>query len=113
MIYGNVGNLRTVETFARRKQAVSASRFCQAGLFTMLEFDQNTLANITAALEWVCKRVPAGQDTPEVRKEIATAMIACAKSGRLTYVDFLDVGTKRLVEIAKPQRSRWFSWFRS
>ena len=79
----------------------------------MLEFDQNTLANMTAALEWVCKKIPAAQDTPEIRKEIADAMVACAKSGRRTYVDFQDVGTRRLAEITKPERSRWFSWFRS
>ena len=79
----------------------------------MLEFDQNTLANMTAALEWVCKRIPADQDAPEIRKQIADAMVACAKSGRRTYVDFQDVGTKRLVEITKPQRSRWFGWLRS
>jgi cytosine/adenosine deaminase-related metal-dependent hydrolase len=78
----------------------------------MLEFDQSTLANMTAALEWVCKKIPSGQDTPEVRKQIADSLIACAKSGRRTYVDFQDVGAKRLVEITKQSRSRWFGWFR-
>jgi hypothetical protein len=78
----------------------------------MLEFDQNTLAHMTAALEWVCKKIPAGQDTPELRKQIADAITAFAKSGKRTYVDFQDVGMKRLVEITKPNRSRWFGWFR-
>jgi hypothetical protein len=76
----------------------------------MLEFDQNTLANMTAALEWVCKKIPPGQDTSEIRKQIADEMIACAQSGRRNYSDFQDAGTKRLSEIAKPRGSRWLSW---
>ena len=78
----------------------------------LVELDQNTLANMTAALEWVCKRIPSNQDTPEIRKKIADAMIACAKSGRRNYANFQDAGSKRLAEIVKPQRSRWLGWLR-
>lgn len=80
------------------------------GSAAMLEFDQNTLAHMTAALEWVCKKIPPGQDTPA--SQIADAITASAKSGKRTYIDFQDVGTKRLVEITKPNRSRWSRWFR-
>ncbi len=48
----------------------------------LIEFDQNTLANMTAALEFASKQLPADKDTPEARKEIANKMIDCAKSGR-------------------------------
>jgi hypothetical protein len=77
----------------------------------LIEFDQNTLANMTAALEFVCKRIPPDRDTPEIRKQIADEMIASAKSGRRTYVDFQDAGTRLLAEIIRPQRFRWLGWF--
>ena len=76
----------------------------------MLEFDQNTLANMTAALEFVCKRLPPDKDSPKARKRIADEMIECAKSGRRTYVDFQDAGTKVLAEIVRPKGSKWFGW---
>jgi len=78
----------------------------------LIEFDQSTLANMTAALDFVCKKIPADKDTPELRKQIADEMIACAKLGRRTYVDFQDAGEKRLAEIARPQRARWLAWLR-
>lgn len=52
----------------------------------MLEFDQHRLANMTAALDWVCKKIPPNQDTPDIRKQIADAMVASAKTGRRTYL---------------------------
>ena len=36
------------------------------------------LANMTAALEYVCRSIPAGKDNHETRKQIADAIIACA-----------------------------------
>jgi hypothetical protein len=55
----------------------------------LIEFDQTTMANMTAALDAVCKRIPPEKDSHEVRKRIADAMVACAKSGRRTLVDFV------------------------
>jgi hypothetical protein len=49
----------------------------------LTEFDQNTIANMTAALEYVCKRIPADKDSQELRKFISAAMIACASSGHV------------------------------
>lgn len=76
----------------------------------LIDFDQNTLANMTAALEYACKRIPADRDTPAVRKQIADELIASAKAGRRTYVDFQDAGMKALAEIMRPRRSKWFAW---
>ena len=45
----------------------------------LTEFDQNTIANMTAALEYVCKRIPTDKDGHEIRKRIADAMIACGE----------------------------------
>jgi hypothetical protein len=78
----------------------------------LIEFDQSTLANMTAALDFVCKKIPADKDTSEIRKQIADEMVACAKLGKRTYVDFQDAGTRRLAEILRPQRSRWSAWLR-
>jgi len=54
----------------------------------LTEFDQSTLANMTAALDYVCKKIPVDKDSHDVRKRIAEAIIARANAGRRTYVDF-------------------------
>jgi hypothetical protein len=35
----------------------------------LTEFDQNTIANMTAALVYVCKKIPADRDSSELRKQ--------------------------------------------
>ena len=40
----------------------------------LIELDQSTLANMTAALEAVCKKLPPDKDSHESRKQIADAM---------------------------------------
>jgi hypothetical protein len=70
----------------------------------LTEFDQSTFANMTAALEYVCKRISPEKDSRELRKRIADAMIACGHAGKRTLVDFQDAGTKVLDEIVKPRR---------
>jgi hypothetical protein len=74
----------------------------------LIDLDQNTLANMTAALEFVCKRLPVDKDTPATRKQIADELIARAKSGCRTYGDFQDAGTKILAGIVRPKRFNWF-----
>jgi hypothetical protein len=77
----------------------------------LIDLDQNTLANMTAALEHVCKRIPPDRDTHEMRKRLADEMIACARAGRRTYVDFQDAGMTALSEILRPSQSSWFGQF--
>jgi hypothetical protein len=48
------------------------------------------------------------QDSRELRKRIADAMIACGHAGKRTLVDFQDAGTKVLDEIVKPRRFNGF-----
>jgi hypothetical protein len=74
----------------------------------LIELDQNTLANMTAALEFACKRLPVDKDTPEARKRIADELVACARSGIRTYVDFQEAGNKIIAEIVRPKRFNWF-----
>jgi len=74
----------------------------------LIEFDQNTMANMTAALEYVCNQLPPDKDSHETRKKIADGIVACAKAGRRTLEDFQDAGRAVLAEINKPARSGWF-----
>ena len=76
----------------------------------LLDLDQSTLANMTAALEYLCRRLPPDKDNHDARKQIADAMIAGAKAGSRSYVDLLEAGTKVQKEIFQPARNRWFSW---
>ena len=39
----------------------------------LIEFDQNMMANMTVALAYVCKRIPADKDSYDTRKRIAGA----------------------------------------
>jgi hypothetical protein len=76
----------------------------------LIEFDQNTVANMTAALEYVCKKIPVDKDSSDTRKRIADAMIASAKAGRRTYLDFQSAGFRSLNDITRPPRLGWFSF---
>jgi hypothetical protein len=74
----------------------------------LIEFDQTTIANMTAALDQVCRKIPRDQDSRETRKRIADAMIACAQSGQRTLEDFQDAGSNALDEITRTARFAWF-----
>ena len=78
----------------------------------LIELDQNTMANITAALEHVCKRIPKDKDSHQARKLIADAMVDSAKAGNRSYLDFQNVGFKVLDEIVHPSGS-WQLWFKT
>jgi hypothetical protein len=74
----------------------------------LIEFDQNMMANMTAALAYVCMRIPADKDSYDTRKRITDAMIASAHSGWRTPNDFQNVGLKVLADITRPSRSKRF-----
>ncbi len=75
----------------------------------LTEFDQTTIANMTAALEYVCKKLPADKDTHELRKLLGDAIIQSASSGRLSYTEFQNSGLKALDEILRPPKSNWLA----
>ena len=55
---------------------------------SLLDLDQSTLANLTAALEYVCRKLPPDRDNPAIRKYIAGELVAmsnsiCARDTRL------------------------------
>jgi hypothetical protein len=64
----------------------------------LIEYDQTTLANMTAALDSVCKKISAARDSSELRKRIADAMIKVARDGRRSFVDFQTAGLNVLSE---------------
>jgi hypothetical protein len=76
----------------------------------LIDLDQNTLANMTAALEYVCKKIPGDKDSPELRKKIANAITACASSGRRTLIDFQDAGFTALKQSTQRTKSTWAFW---
>jgi len=79
----------------------------------LMEFDQTTMAEMTAALCYVCKKLPADRDSYETRKQTADAMVARALSGKHSSDDLQRVGLKVLADITQPPRVRWFVLGRS
>jgi hypothetical protein len=43
---------------------------------SILNFDQTTLASMTAALEYVCRKLPPDRDNLAIRKYIAEEIVA-------------------------------------
>ena len=74
----------------------------------LMEFDQTTMAEMAAALYYVCKKLPADKDSYATRKQIADAMVARALSGKHSSDDLQRVGLKVLADITRPPRVRWF-----
>jgi hypothetical protein len=73
----------------------------------LLQFDQSTLAYMTAALEQVCKKIPPEIDSNALRKRIADEMIASARAYRRTFPDFEEAGLKVLNEMRPPSQLDW------
>jgi hypothetical protein len=63
----------------------------------MLEFEANTLAFMTAALEQSCKKLK--NDTPEARKFIAEKLKACARRGRKSQIALTEAGDEAVAEL--------------
>jgi hypothetical protein len=78
----------------------------------LIEYDQTTMANVTAAFDSVCKKIPSGLDSDETRKKIADAMIASARTGKRTFTDFRSAGMQALDEIPRRRKLSWFGFRR-
>jgi hypothetical protein len=78
----------------------------------LTEFDQSTIANMTAALDFVCKKIAADQDSNELRKRIADKLMHCARTGRHSLADFEKAGMKIAEDAARQDRSIWLAWLR-
>jgi hypothetical protein len=73
----------------------------------LIDLDQSTLANMTAALEYVCKKIPPQEDSHETRKLIAAAMVASARAGRRSLIHLQEVGLEALAEVTRSKQPRW------
>ena len=63
----------------------------------MLEFDTNTLAFMTAALEQSCKKL--NDDSPDARKFIAERLKQCARTGRGSMAALSKAGDDAVAEL--------------
>ena len=61
---------------------------------SILKFDQTTLANMTAALEYVFRKLPPDQDNPAIRKYIAGEIVEASNRGLTALGDLTDLGLK-------------------
>lgn len=59
---------------------------------SLLKLDQTTLANMTAALEYACRKLPADRDNPPIRKYIADQIVATANGGETALSQLTDIG---------------------
>ena len=83
-------------------------------MVSMLNLDQTTLANMTAALEYVYLKLPPEADRT-VRRKIAVAITAAANEGKTSLVELQDAGLKVINETSPSKRSslsRLFRWQR-
>ena len=67
-----------------------------AGAQMLTKMDQNTIAKMTAALEYLSKKIPPDKESNELRKRIGDAIAECANSGNGSLSDFQKLGSKVL-----------------
>jgi ketopantoate reductase len=75
----------------------------------LTEFDPSTIANMTAALDFVCKKISADEDSNELRKRIADELMRRARMGSQTLAELENAGMKIVEDATKPKRSGWFA----
>jgi hypothetical protein len=81
----------------------------------MLEFDNSTLANMTAALDDACKKLSGDLDTSENRKRVGDALITAANAGTRTLIQFTEVAQRevKLISRSKPSATQSaLNWIR-
>jgi hypothetical protein len=78
----------------------------------LTEFDQSTIANMTAALDYVCKKIPPDKDSNELRKRVADQLIRCARTGKRTLFDLQESGLQVLKEATKSAKFNWLGLIR-
>ena len=100
--YGSAG-FNDILSFDRKPRTKFSS-----GTNMITEFDQNTIANMTAALDYVCKKIPTEKDSAHLRKQIADEIIRCARSRKHTLGALQEAGLSVLQVTAKSEGKNWF-----
>jgi len=80
--------------------------------FPMLEFDNSTLANMTAALDDGCKMLSGDSDTARNRKRIGDAIIAAARSYKRSLPQLTEVAQREAAAILGHQEKSFFARFK-
>jgi hypothetical protein len=62
------------------------------------EFNPSTIANMTAALDYVCRKIPPDSDSNELQKRIANELIECARSRKRNVINLQNAGLKVVKE---------------
>lgn len=78
---------------------------------SLLKFDQTTLANMTAALEYVYRKLPRDRDNPPIRKCIAKQIIAAANKGQTALAELTNAGLKVVNAYLFPPERPWLRVF--
>ena len=76
----------------------------------MLEFNNTTLANMTAALDHGCKSLHGGLDKADNRKRIGDAITDAARAGKHSLAQLIEVAEQEVVAIRGPKPTGILSW---
>jgi hypothetical protein len=74
---------------------------------SLLDLDQSTLANLTAALEYVCRKLPPDRDNPAIRKYIAGELVAMSNKGQTALGELTGAGIKVVNSYLFPPGRPW------
>lgn len=79
---------------------------------TLLHLDQTTLANMTAALEYACLKLPPDRDNFRIRKAIADEIIAAVVNGHSALGDLTSAGLRISNIYLFPPKRSWLKFLR-
>ncbi|MBI5260727.1 MAG: hypothetical protein HY852_02775 [Bradyrhizobium sp.] len=79
----------------------------------LTRFDQNTIVMLTAALDYVCKKIPADKDSHELRRRIADELVESVRAGRGNLIELQNAGLKVVRRETEQPRFGWFGLRRS
>ena len=74
---------------------------------SLLHLDQTTLANMTAALEYACRKLPPDRDNAPIRKAIADEITAAAERGCSELGELTCAGLRISNEQLFPPKRPW------
>ncbi|MEI9923481.1 MAG: hypothetical protein WDN50_08095 [Bradyrhizobium sp.] len=79
----------------------------------LTEFDQSTIANMTAALNYVCKKIPMALDGNELRKmNCGRASSMCAHWADARCLIFNKLASRSWTKQRNRQAPCWLGWWR-
>jgi hypothetical protein len=74
---------------------------------SLLNLDQSTLANMTAALEFVCRKLPPDRDNPAIRKYIAQEIVAATDKTPTSLSNLISAGLNVVNSFLFPPARSW------